>query len=238
MKFQSLETSKEYYKHGVIGTLRHEISILEDGIVDYCEYIDKIEEENKSLKLKNDLINNVDVEHLKERIEDLKDKVKSKMRMASTREEELLSDIKELQEKNGRLIHMKNDYQYQLAELLEQKYSLKQDVDDLRKDNKWLADKNKEIIKKKDNEIKELKLAIVDQEDDIKSLNVNVNSKRVADGYVDELKAEIKSLNELITAKHIKRNEDSNLIASLQAEIKELKEYIRTFTSPHNNENL
>ena len=99
-------------------------------------------------------------------------------------------------------------------------------VDALRDALKDIKEENDDLIA----ENKHLKLRVEELDDysddvDVKRSRAEVENDKLKNGwYVTNLQAEIKSLNELITAKHIKRNEDSNLIASLKAEIKELKQ--------------
>ena len=138
MKFQSLETSKEYYKSGVIGTLRHEISILEDGIVDYCEYIDKLKAENKELKKEYD------------KLDDLIKEVILKDTESRAKKNEKIEELKTQLNKSNNIAIEKND------EINELKLALVDQNDDI-KTLKSNQDKLKLVIENQEDEIKELK---------------------------------------------------------------------------------
>ena len=191
MKFQSIKkVENNKYLWDVVDVLRNELSIAEDGHVDYVECIDKLKEEIKELKrikaekqvfLADAYVKKSEVKaenmKLKERVEDLKDKVKSKMRMASAREKELLAENEEL----------KSFHVFATCEMKERQSKI-------------------EELKQ---QVKELKLALVDQEDDIVNTNkVLISSNRVTDGYIEELKAEINDLKNQLNHKAIKLHQD------------------------------
>tara|TARA_R100000808_G_scaffold19230_1_gene41827 strand:- start:3141 stop:3770 length:630 start_codon:yes stop_codon:yes gene_type:complete len=147
MKFQSIKkVENNRYLWDVIDVLRNELSIAEDGHVDYVECIDKLKDEIKELK-----------------------RIKAEKQV-------FLADAyvkkAEIKEENIKL-------KQQVKELKLAVVDQEDDIKSLNKDNKWLADKNKEIIKKKDNEIDDWKLANELKETENKELKHELNHKAI-----------------------------------------------------------